>query len=370
MRNVAICGSEVKAMFPGNRSIRTVAIKGVPVTCGLIVSEAPLFDPRADENRFKVLVKTRAFSCNYRDLSFIFAAMRNGPPNSFLAAGSDFVGEVVEVGSQAHRFKTGDRVIADNRYTMSNEAQSPDGVLTSRASKEYQIFPEAKLIGIPSSMPDEVAAAFSIGAQTAYSMIRKLDPVPGANVLVTSARSNTALFAINALKKHNVNIYAMTTSADMTTFLHAMGVKEVLELHQAFGKERVKFVASSIGGFNCVIDPFFDLHLEEIIDCLAPNGRYITCGLYQQYQRLAGIELPNHAPAMNKILLAALVKNLQIIGNCLGTTQDLRTALDDYAAGCFSVVVDEVFAEDKIDAFFHKTFNASNRIGKVVYKYN
>jgi hypothetical protein len=41
-----------------------------------------------------------------------------------------------------------------------------------------QIELDVKLLKIPPQMPDEVAAVFSIGAQTTYSMIRKLKLEP------------------------------------------------------------------------------------------------------------------------------------------------------------------------------------------------
>lgn len=72
-------------------------------------------------------------------------------------------------------------------------------------------------------MPDVVAAAFSLGAQTAYSLVRKLNLASGENVLITSARSNTALFAIRALRRYSVNVYATSTSPQFVTELQGMG---------------------------------------------------------------------------------------------------------------------------------------------------
>jgi len=374
MRNVAICGSRVKALLPENRSIETVEIKGIPVTCGLIFSPEPHFDQAAPENRFNVLLRTQAFSCNYRDLSLIFAALKRGSENSFYAAGSDLVGEVLEVGFDVTSLKPGDRVIPDNSYCMSANLKAADGVLTNRASKEYQVFPESKLMKIPDRMPTEVAGAFSIGAQTAYSIIRKLNPVVGANVLITSARSNTSLFVINALRKYRVNTYATTTSTGLERRLQDMGVREVIEVSRSWTpfmtNERLRDIALSLGGFDYVIDPFFDLHLDRAIDSLAPDGKYITCGLHEQYQALLGIRGSDEGPMMKRVLLSVLIKNLQIIGNCLGTTEDLKNALQDFSSGALKVAIDDVFADNEVGAFFHKTYTANERFGKVVYRYN
>lgn len=374
MRSIAICGSKVQNLLPRNRSISTVEIKGIPVICGLITTEGPLFDPEADDNKFKVLVRIKAFSCNYRDLSLIFAAMTKGAENSFFPAGSDFVGEVLEVGSEVTSVKAGDRVIADNSYYMSASSKVSDGVLTNTASKEYQIFPASKLLKIPDSMPDEIAGAFSIGAQTAYSMVRKLELAEGTNVLVTSARSNTSLFAINALAKYKVNIYATTTAIEFDETLREAGVKEVIAVDQSSetyaGNEHLMAVAVKVGGFDSVIDPFFDLHIGKIIDFIAPDGKYITCGLNDQYQGLVGQQAPNHCVDMRKVLLTVLTKNLRIIGSCLGMSDDLKEAVSDYSSGLYRVVLDRIYSGDEVGPFFYRTFSEKRRFGKVVYKYH
>src|SRR5205823_1394315 len=155
----------------------------------------------------------------------------------------------------------------------------PPGVPTNHASKEIQIFHEAKLLKVPDAMPDATAAAFSIGAQTTYSMVRRLQIFDGANVLVTAAKSNTSLFAINALKNRNVNLYAISTSDRFADELKRMGVKELVVIdadcenfvrHPILGQ-----LATRLGGFHFVIDPYFDLHLSRLIDIMAVGGKYI-----------------------------------------------------------------------------------------------
>ncbi|HEX5875774.1 MAG TPA: medium chain dehydrogenase/reductase family protein, partial [Pyrinomonadaceae bacterium] len=190
MKNFAVCGERVKELLPDNDSIERIEIKGHPVTCGIIASEAPRFDPRAPEFESSVLIKIRAFSCNYRDMNLIFSALKKGPGESFFSIGSEFVGDVLEIGSKVTSVEVGDRVIGDCFYHGGGRTPARQGVVTNHASKEYQVVAESKIIRIPDPMPDDVAASFTIGAQTTYSMVRKLNLEPGANVLVTAAKSN------------------------------------------------------------------------------------------------------------------------------------------------------------------------------------
>ena len=64
-----------------------------------------------------------------------------------------------------------------------------------------------------------------------------------------------------------------------------------------------------------------------------------------------------------------MVNNLQIIGNCLGLTEDLERALAAHSAGHFPVIVDSVFSDGDAAGFLDRTYNAPDRFGKVVYLY-
>src|SRR5262249_54632256 len=106
------------------------------------------------------------------------------------------------------------------------------------------------------------------------------------------------------------------------------------------------------------------------IHFLAPNGKYITCGLYDQYTTSEMPRRSGNSDAMTQILLSALVRNLQIVGNCLGTSDDLRAAIQDFDAGTFRVVGDSVFRDGEVGAFLQRTYNERTRFGKVVYQYD
>lgn len=374
MRNIAICDIEFKKSATPPNLISTVEMDGVPIHCGLIHTEDIEFDNKRPENRLNVLVRKTAFSCNYRDKHFIFKVAAKGYKNRFYVVGSDFVGEVIDIGADVTDFKVGDRVIGNNSYPFSGVEGVVAGIPTNHGSKEYQVFHQAKLIKVPPEMPDPVAATFSIIAQTAYSIIRRLDITEGANVLVTSAKSNTSLFVINALKKHNVNVYATTTSMRFEQELKAMGVKRLIQIdpnsENWVVNNGVEEITKEIGGFDCIIDPFFDLHIGKLILLLYPGGKYITCGLYDQYSDLVGREFQYYGLTSRELLGYTVLNNIQIIGNCLGQTEDLQHAIQDYASGNVDVVIDSVFSGDRVADFFERTYNAKDRFGRVVYQYH
>jgi NADPH:quinone reductase-like Zn-dependent oxidoreductase len=373
MRNIAICGEDVHSRISPPSFVTKITIDGVPVNCGLIHTQDTHFEPDRPENAHHILVKVKAFSCNYRDKSIILSTATQAPIHRFNTVGSEFVGEVLAIGSKVSGFQIGDRVVGNNAYPSSGVDGIPGGVPSNHSSKEYRVFHQAKLVKIPPEMPDEVAAAFSLGAQTSYSMVRKLEIKPGANVLVTAAKSNTSIFAIQALKQYDINLYATSTSQQFESKLLGMGVKRLIQIQPNssdwIDRDLLREIRAETGGFDYIFDPFFDLHIGKLIPALKDGGKYVTCGLYDQYSDLINQPFEYKGLRLSQLLTTVMLNNLQIIGNCLGQTEDLERAIADYVAGKFDIAVDSVYSGDQVAEFFDRTYNSRDRFGKVVYKY-
>ncbi|HET7463668.1 MAG TPA: zinc-binding alcohol dehydrogenase family protein [Longimicrobium sp.] len=372
-RAVAVCGAAIPRLQPGNTSLRTVEMDGVRVLAGVVTTAAPRLDPADPAHAHSVLVRVTAFSCNYRDKALILKTAVAGREDGFYVVGSEFVGEVVRAGPAVTRVAVGDRVIGDNDWPEARPEGQPTGIPTNHASRELLLLGEAQVARVPRDMPDQVAAAFSIGAQTTYAVARRLQVEPGSRVLVTSAKSNTSLFAIQVLARRGCEVHATSTTRAFEGRLLEMGLRRLYvvdpALPQFLDHPELGPFAREIGGFDAVFDPYFDLHLPRVAGVLRFGGRYATCGLYDQYLPFTGGELPTAAPDYNGALQVALVRNLQLIGSCLGRSDDLHAALADYAREPYPVAVDSVYRGDQVGDFFDRTYNARGRFGKVVYRY-
>lgn len=376
MHCLAVCGSEIAAMNPDNSTIVELEIAGVPVTVGLMNVPEPAFDPEHPDQRNAVLIRTEAFSCNYRDIAIVARAHAHLPPDRFYAVGSEFVGTVLEVGVEVGRLAVGDRVIPDGTWPGWPDARGDvnGGLPTNHGSRQVQIIDERKLVAVPAEMDQVVAAAFTIGGQTSYSMVRRLRLPDGAPTLVTAGTSNTSLFAIRALRRSGVEPTVITSSASAVDALHDVGATTVVVVDPSVGSltENQKLLdhARSLGGFEGVIDPFFDVNLHRITPLMRFGGRYVTCGLADQYSDITGASAPNvESPPVRDVMVAAMMQNLELIGNCLGTRDDLGRALDDHLAGSLDVTIDSVFGDGDVAGFLDRTFSDPERFGKVVYRY-
>lgn len=384
MRQVAIFPEKLKE-DQGDRvqvdpkHVQSFELNRFSVTTGLLQTIDTPFDAASPAFADKVLVRKRAFSCNYRDKALLLKAkhkldhLAERDELRFFTLGSEFAAEVLVVGNQVQNLAPGDRVVGNGNYPHSGYEGVRPGLPTNHGSKELEVFHYSKLVKIPEMMTDVVAASFPIGGQTTYSMIRRLNLQEGEKVLVTAATSNTSLFAISALKNVPVEVYAVTTRdtyVDRLKELGADGVFVVPRGLKSLAREKVIFEHIKIQGlFNAVIDPFFDVYLGQVVDVMDLGARYITCGMYEQPH--VGDEetvkqLPNN---LNHIMSMTMMKNLQLIGNCIGNTEDLDRAIADYAAGKLEVVIDSVYQQHQESQFFDRSFNDPQRFGKVVYRY-
>ncbi|MDR2058489.1 MAG: zinc-binding alcohol dehydrogenase family protein [Dysgonamonadaceae bacterium] len=242
-------------------------------------------------------MKKRAFSCNYRDKTLIFkynkeiedAAKEGNYLFSYI--GSEFVGEIIELGKNVSGFQIGDRVIPNISYPYDDEYEFyKPGLPSNHASRRIDDFYPSKLIKIPDEISDEAAAVLPIAGFTSYSMIRKVVK-PKAKVLVTAAKSNTSLAAISALQNQDVEVYAMTSSPKYSDTLKELGVKAVLlvdlKLNSFLDDPNISQIMKEIGPFDAVIDPFFDVYLPRITELMNFDAKYATCGFYDQYTPFA-----------------------------------------------------------------------------------
>lgn len=341
----------------------------IAIEVGTVMLPLSRFSPFAQKYRRAVHVRTLAFSCNYRDRALLFSASRNKTKGGFFVIGSEFVGEVIEIGTDVTKFNIGDRVISNASWNGVRDDSS--GLPTNNASREFHIIDERKLMKIPKEIPLDVAASITVGGQTACSILRRLDLQPKTNVLVTAATSNTSLFLLSLLANLNVNVVAVTTRVELEQRLMDLGADEVVNVKDQEFTQVMGEVVSRTGLFNYVIDPFFDLYLRQVISIMAFEGKYVTCGLSDKAAfREQGALIKHNTNSLNDdILVAAIINNLQLIGNCLGTTADLGHAVEYVACGKLKVMLDSTYSSHEVRGFFERTFVDSDRFGKVACVY-
>lgn len=312
-----------------------------------------------------VLIRVLAFSCNYRDKSAILSfneecKNKNDESLYYYPFGSDFVAEVVQIGKNVLDLRVGDRVISDGSYPFKRDG-SFGGLPTNCASQRFHKLPAVFLRKIPLSIPVAMAAGLTISAQTAYSMVRKIDPKKGQSILVTAATSNTSLAVIRLLAKYDVKIFAISHTTHFKNELKSIGVKKVFEPFELLNDKEYS------QQFDAIIDPFYDIYLAKVINLIRNGGKYISCGLYQQNVNFEPIQ--KYAGTMFNIFHICMTNNISLIGNCLGTVEDLSNVINDTSNNSFELVIDSLYNIENVELFINKSFHNTPKFGKVIFTY-
>ena len=211
MKTVVVCNPCMKDVMTNEGYFYEWYMDGEEFTVALLDLPDPDFNTMLDSH--SVIVKVNAFSCNFRDRAlmhhFAWRCKELSVDRKYFYApiGSEFAGEVVWAGRKVASFHIGDRVFPNNTYPFKPDG-TWGGMVTNFASQRLLLVKDSFLMKIPDGMPDEVAAGFSLSAQTGYSMVRKACLKENENVLITALSSNTSLAIIEKLKYSNVNLYA------------------------------------------------------------------------------------------------------------------------------------------------------------------
>jgi NADPH:quinone reductase-like Zn-dependent oxidoreductase len=152
----------------------------------LVLADRP--DPQPGSR--EVLVRLKAASLNYRDLTLV-QGVYNPKLKRPLVPLSDGVGIVEKTGANVTRFKAGDRVAGcffqqwiDGPHTKEKGRSALGGAIDGVAH-ECAVFSEDGLVAVPAFLTDEEAACLPCAAVTAWHALFEERPsIPGETILL------------------------------------------------------------------------------------------------------------------------------------------------------------------------------------------
>ena len=350
-----------------NKAINVVYINfgNIQIPFGLIEFEQPVFDLNDPKNDDYLLIKVNSFSCNYRDKAILVnnfeQLLRLGKP--FLPFGSEFSATIVLKGKNVDEFGIGDKVIPNCTYEGVTNDNVVPGVTTNFASLGWLRIRREKLIKQPHELSDLEAACFSLGAQTAYSMIRKSGILEKQNkkAVVFSSRSVTSLFIIQLLNYFGIDLVCCSSSEWSKEELDSIGIKKVVS---------VDGIEEYLDSFSHVFDSYFDLNFSRAVSLLGNGGKYVFCGFLNQHPVLSKEDdkTLNTEEIFNSLKLV-IVKNISLIGNCLGSQEDLNKVIEIYGSE-ISPTIDSEYNLGQLEEFLTRSFFDKNKLGKCVIDYS
>jgi NADPH2:quinone reductase len=223
--------------------------------------EAPLPDPGPGLAR----VRHTAVGVNYIDVYHRSGAYPVPLPSGL---GLEAAGVVEALGTGVTGLQVGQRVA----YV--------DGPIGAYA--EARNHPAARLVPLPESVSEEVAAALIFKGLTAHMLVRRVwRPVPGAWVLVHAAAGGVGLILTRWLAVEGVHVIAVVSTAEKAEAVKAEGAQTVVVIPRggSYGGLAPEVKNLTEGkGVSVAYDSTGRDSLEASMDCLAPFGLLVSFG--------------------------------------------------------------------------------------------
>ncbi len=180
-----------------------------------------------------------------------------------MVVGHEFVGEIVDTGAAAVKFKIGQRVSGEGhivcgtcrncRAGRGHLCRNTKGVGVNRPGSfaEYVCIPQANVVPIPEDIPDEIAAIFDPFGNAVHTAL-SFDLV-GEDVLVTGAGPIGIMGALVAQKVGARKVVITDINPYRLDLAKKMGVQHVVDV----SKQELRQVMSDLG-----MTEGFDVGLE------------------------------------------------------------------------------------------------------------
>jgi putative PIG3 family NAD(P)H quinone oxidoreductase len=303
--------------------------------------------PQAGPN--EVLVQVRSTALNRADLLQRVGRYAAPPGTSENIPGLEFAGDVVELGTNAHRWRKGDRVF---------------GIVGGGAHAEFVTAHQDAVSAVPPNLEWPAAGAVPEVFITAHDALQQAGFKGGENVLVHAVGSGVGLAATQLVKALGGHAFGTSRTTDKIERAKSFGLESGYVVPEPSALKGLAAFAESVtgGGFDVVLDlnggPYFAASLEA----MALRGRIILIG------GVAGGKT-------DVDLYQILGKRLHIIGTVLRarpldekiaiTTTFAREVVPLLSDESIKPVIDSVFPLEKIrDA--HRRLESNETFGKVV----
>jgi len=228
---------------------------------GLKVESISTPNPKKDE----LLIKVHATTINRTDcgvltgLPYIFRLFIGATGPKRIITGTDFSGEVVQVGEQITKFKIGDKVWGLNDEGISSHA-------------EYVCLKEKHNVDhMPANMSFEEAPACLEGAHYAINFLNKVTLNKGQTVLVNGAAGGIGTAIVQLLKIQGLKISVVCETKDIP-LLKSLGASDAID----YTKEEVM---DSKNQFDFVFDMIGNYSFKDWKTLLSQKGIFISSEL-------------------------------------------------------------------------------------------
>jgi NADPH:quinone reductase-like Zn-dependent oxidoreductase len=304
----------------------------------------------------EVLVKLRAASLNYRDLMMVEGTY-NPKLRLPLVPFSDGAGDVVEVGKDVTRWKTGDRVCPifmqgwidgelDHAKSKTTLGGDRDGCL-----REYGVFNEEGLVAIPERLSFEEAACLPCAGVTAWNALMVSGGLKKGDTVLCQGTGGVSLFALQFAKAAGAKVLLTSSSNEKLEKAVALGADELINYREREDWDSVVLELTEKRGVDHVIEVGGPGTLQRSMRAVKIAGHIAVIGV------VAGKGEFNNVPIF--------MKALRMIGVFVGSRAMFDEMNTEISRSKLKPVIDRTFAFDEVrDAL--RLMKSGGHFGKLV----
>ena len=301
-----------------------------------------------------VLLKVNASSLNYHDLMVALGLI---PTEDKRVPLSDSAGEIVEIGEEVTKWKSGDEVMSmcfpnwvngPPKYELlSFIGDNQDGYAT-----EYISIPETAITKIPNNLTLKEAATLPCAGLTAWRALVDEGNLRSGETVLVQGTGGVSVFALQLAKSFGATVIATSSSDDKLEKLKQLGADHLInyKTHPEWGKEVLKLTDNV--GVDHVVEVGGAGTFSESIRCTKLAGHIALIGV------LSG-------PSVSEIILPRIfLKQIRLSGIAMAN-QDSQIAMIEYLEEneIKPVISDSFDLENLAAAFQHQIDN--KHFGKI-----
>jgi len=335
--------------------VRTWQITNAQGIDGLTLAEVETPTPGHRE----VLVRVRANSINYRDLSTILDPEPRGIPYPRVP-NSDGAGDIVAVGDGVTKFRVGDRVAgcffqkwADGAIDAEKMASAMGGAIDGMLA-EYVVLDENGLVNIPVHLSYEEAATLPCAALTAWHSLIHVGQINAGDTVLLIGTGGVSIFALQLAVAQGARVIITSSSDEKLARARELGAWQTINYRENPGWHDIVVALTHGVGVDHVVETGGAGTLKHSVEAVRIGGSIGLIGV------LTGGEI-NPTPIMRK--------SINLRGIYVGSRamfEEMNRAIE---ATSMLPVVDRNFSfEDAQDAYRH--MQSAAHLGKITISMN
>ena len=235
-------------------------------------------------NATEVLVKFHAASLNYRDLMMI-KGWYNPRLKMPLVPFSDGAGEVVAVGANVTKWKTGDRVMPifmqgwlDGEIEVSKARTAlggdVDGIL-----REFGAFDESGLVRIPDHFSYDEAATLPCAAVTAYNALFESGKLHPSDTVLLQGTGGVSIFALQLASAYGARTIITSSSNEKLQRAKQLGADELINYKEREDWDQAVLELTGNRGVDTVVEVGGAGTLQRSVNAVKMGGHVAVIGV-------------------------------------------------------------------------------------------